>query len=556
MFQIGIDGIILSQVAELIHPVNEDVVHRCKYSYKRSLEDLAFAIVYGQKILKSGSLRPTNDPKTYSAPHLLSDIDRSDSSILDNLPKDDDLFGTRLLEKPEPRTDISEDLRVLEDCVRSDDDKQRFIEWLVREATLYFGKDDSVFEEKENPADYVYGHDPKYPYHTDRELQGSIAHDVISILDAQLPRSPKGYPDPYSRGARVEFITRNMLSLVTIMRSFELSADRHDLWRLPHVTRACIRLRETRTSGHHLKLRGFVVSHALFHALKRTPIDMPKELILNLCDLRADPKIADIRQLLGSVGQLAHSNDPARDQAAREINRKINSIDLSSNSEEGALTLAERSALRELRSIDKQEYEDKLFHVFEQLKPVRPQRGFVNWPGANPITYEALESALADFSKLIATEKRMTFWSSAGNRDHKWVENPESHGRNLLHVFLKARFGDQMDLFLEIAAGAGRIDLYLKFGKLSAVVELKMCGKGYSSTYAAHGEEQIVHYLENRDTSRGYLVIFDARMNDFGTALLDPPVSGKFTIGVRFVDVRPQVRKKAVAKQQDAKKEV
>jgi tetratricopeptide (TPR) repeat protein len=164
------------------------------------------------------------------------------------------------------------------------------------------------------------------------------------------------------------------------------------------------------------------------------------------------------------------------------------------------------------------------------VPPLQP----IPTPG-NPITYEALESALADFSKFIAADKRMAFWTSTVNNDHKWVEQPESRGKDFLHIFLKARFHGHMDVFEEIGAGAGRIDLYLKFGNgLSAVIELKMCGKGYSSTYAASGKEQIVHYLENRDTSRGYLVVFDARMEDFGKALLDAPVSGKFRGGRKW----------------------
>jgi len=382
MFRVGIDGIILSQSAELIHPVNEEILRRCAHSYRRSLEDLAFAIVYGEKILKNGSLRPTDDPGTYSAPRLLFDINGRDPSILDELPNDGDSWGTVLLEKPEHRKGISNDLRLIENCVRSEEDRERFIEWLVREAAYYFGKDNSVFEEQEDPAAYIYGHDPKRPYHTDRELQGSIADDVISILNARLPQSPHGYRDTYSLGARVEFITRNMLSLVTIMRSFELSAGRHDLWRLPHVTRASIRLREIGSSRHHLELRGFVVSHALFHALKNTPNHAPESLIANLCDLRADPKISEIRELLRFAAQLTHTSDEAREEGARKLNLEIKRINLSPASEKGELVLARQSALRELRTIHQQDYEDKLEHVFPQLKPGRRPGEFVDWPGA------------------------------------------------------------------------------------------------------------------------------------------------------------------------------
>jgi hypothetical protein len=34
-------------------------------------------------------------------------------------------------------------------------------------------------------------------------------------------------------------------------------------------------------------------------------------------------------------------------------------------------------------------------------------------------------------------------------------------------------------------------------GGLSIVLELKMCGGGYSSGYAASGEAQLVHYMDN-----------------------------------------------------------
>lgn len=76
-----------------------------------------------------------------------------------------------------------------------------------------------------------------------------------------------------------------------------------------------------------------------------------------------------------------------------------------------------------------------------------------------------------------------------------------------------------------------------------------VCRKTYSSTYTASGEEQIVHYYsENRDRNRGYPAVFDARMDDLGKVLLDAPVSGKFTIGECFIEVRPRVGRKATAK--------
>jgi len=382
MFRIGIDGIILSQSAELIYPVDEAILHDCAPSYRRCLEDLAFAIVYAEKILKNPFLRPTDDPQTFSAPHLLREIELRDQSILGELPVDPDIHGDQLLVIQDYRKEISKDLRLLEECVRTKPDQERFKEWLVREATLYFGKRPSVFEEKADPSEYEYGTKEGHGYHTNRELQSSISADVISILDAELPTSPRGQRDLYSHGARVEFITRNMLSLVTIMRSFDLSASRHDLWRLPHVTRACIGLQRLRNAGHQLRLRHVVVRHALYHALRDTPNDSPESLITNLCDLRQAPGIRVIREMLLSSGLFARGDDKAMEEAARQFNMNIQQISPSSISESDSVVLAKHSALRQFREVDQREYEKQLYDVFPQLKPGRGREFFDVSPSA------------------------------------------------------------------------------------------------------------------------------------------------------------------------------
>ena len=63
------------------------------------------------------------------------------------------------------------------------------------------------------------------------------------------------------------------------------------------------------------------------------------------------------------------------------------------------------------------------------------------------------------------------------------MENPEKRAQDLLHTFLKATFLDRINVFEELDAGAGRLDIYLQFqGGLSVILELKMCGHVYSST--------------------------------------------------------------------------
>jgi hypothetical protein len=104
-------------------------------------------------------------------------------------------------------------------------------------------------------------------------------------------------------------------------------------------------------------------------------------------------------------------------------------------------------------------------------------------------------------------------------------------------------FGDRVDIYAEAEAGAGRIDLALSFGGgLSVIVELKMCGARYSSTYAFSGSEQITHYMESMQKSLGYLLIFDARMRDFGKGIDPVTTIAGFTVVTQFIDVRPSIR--------------
>jgi hypothetical protein len=130
---------------------------------------------------------------------------------------------------------------------------------------------------------------------------------------------------------------------------------------------------------------------------------------------------------------------------------------------------------------------------------------------------------------------------------HKWIASPEARAQDLLHTFLKARMGERVEVYEELPTGAGRLDLYVKLEDgLAIVIELKMCGGTYSSAYAASGEEQIRHYMDNRKTHIGYLVVFDARVTLFGQALIDDH-SGPHTIVEIIVDVRNRVKQSSVS---------
>jgi tetratricopeptide (TPR) repeat protein len=184
-------------------------------------------------------------------------------------------------------------------------------------------------------------------------------------------------------------------------------------------------------------------------------------------------------------------------------------------------------------------------HAMDLLYRALKQGGTIILPSkpvVGPVTREEFEIALDDFRRLVSTSQRMAFWRKAG-KDYDWIERPEKLAQILLETSLRMRFGKRIDVFREIAAGAGRVDLYVKLtGELSILVELKMCGVRYSSSYAAEGEEQLIHYMDNVGTHLGYLVVVDGRVRTNGERLMSGK-AGPHTIFERLIDVNPHVKR-------------
>lgn len=164
---------------------------------------------------------------------------------------------------------------------------------------------------------------------------------------------------------------------------------------------------------------------------------------------------------------------------------------------------------------------------------------------STPIGRAEIEEALDAFGHHVSGEVRMTFWRASDKKggDHAWCAAPEQNGQTLLHTFLRGRFGDRIEAFQEVGAGAGRIDLLLQFDALKVIVELKLCGYRYSADYAAGGSDQLVHYMKARDVHLGYLLVFDARLDDFGDPL-DVAALAESTLKTVLIDVRPRVSKR------------
>lgn len=168
-------------------------------------------------------------------------------------------------------------------------------------------------------------------------------------------------------------------------------------------------------------------------------------------------------------------------------------------------------------------------------------------PGNNqieaPITIEIFKNALEDFSKSISTSSRMQFWKNQSGK-YKWSNSPEELAKHHLITGLETRFSKgAIEIIQERPVGAGKIDLYILLrGGTKIVLELKMCGGGYSSSYAISGEDQLLHYINNVETKLGFLIVFDGRKRDFSKGLKSFQSIGNITLHTLAIDIRPKVK--------------
>lgn len=184
--------------------------------------------------------------------------------------------------------------------------------------------------------------------------------------------------------------------------------------------------------------------------------------------------------------------------------------------------------------------------IQQTKKGIEPNNKFYQKEQSNDfvITLSDFESAIDDFKKNIEEKVRMSFWVGKKEAEdgHQYIENPETMAKTNFISFFNSRFGNNVRIIDECSAGAGFIDIYLIFSTFTVVVELKMCGHRYNSTYALSGKEQLKHYLDNSDSRLGYLLIFDSRIRDYSKYLNETIDNKNYTIITKAIDIRPKVK--------------
>jgi tetratricopeptide (TPR) repeat protein len=147
----------------------------------------------------------------------------------------------------------------------------------------------------------------------------------------------------------------------------------------------------------------------------------------------------------------------------------------------------------------------------------------------------------------ISQRSRMHLWKyDKKSKKYKWINHPEEEVKNLFMQGISQKyFANDFDIIEEVRVGPGKIDLYIIIGNiLKTIIELKICGGGYSSTYAISGEQQLSNYLDDKKISFGILIVFDGRIRDFSKGFTPQKmVNGKLIYTIT-VDMRPKNTKK------------
>jgi hypothetical protein len=321
-----VDGLTIMQAGELLLDVPSTTKIRSlgATTYIRSLEDLAFGLAYFDGLALAGSTgsmqwRGGESP----GPALLTRFPGLVRVVTAESAYSPDDF----LAMPSFRDLVAADLSVVDHAIKFA--VPYFKEWISREASTYLGSDPILAEDDVAPERYLFGYistadKPEYrEYMTDRELQDVIPLKVIRQLARFIPEDAR---HGASQQAVNEFVSRNLLQLVTIFRWRESLQDRipTTIATVPHSTRAAIsQARIERELPGWLETTRALIRPALVMALNTKPQNRD-QLIGRIVEIRDHAPIPRIRR---AVGSLLLEPSPARQKILLKDMRRLLSIE-------------------------------------------------------------------------------------------------------------------------------------------------------------------------------------------------------------------------------------
>jgi len=368
-FTLIVDGMIINSVGELLFEDRETkpIQSACAASYRRSLEDLAFAIVYATRLVTTRDFRPSLTKPNQEGQIVAARL----SEICEQRKYPAHIGNRKLLERSDTWKSIEADIQRFARLVAERRYEQYFRDYMLREGTKHLGESDTLFQDDFEPGKYEY-HVGR-PYYEDRQLQDALG-DATNILASYLPKHPASGTDPYAENALREFASRNVLSLITIMwEGYEVAKIQHSA-KMPHVLRALVGSdRVTNEGGTQNQglLRDFAVEHALIAVLKNRRPDNRDNMLAGLLDIRDDFPFKQIREVLDRYHLIHIEPGKEREIAARHVHRELKRLVAAPYIQPDKVQFMDWSAIRAVDGRRSGLYQEELHRVFPELDATR-----------------------------------------------------------------------------------------------------------------------------------------------------------------------------------------
>jgi hypothetical protein len=315
----GLDGITFQHAAELLLQCGTTATERrrCRQTYIECFEQVVFALLMSDRIALNDNLPRVGKDKPGES--LKPFLGRLVVPVRDNAPE---TWKQELLKSPEFEAKIKSWLSVLEEALLLK--RTAWENWIIREVSAdYFGTDLEIGSSQTPLTALKFKGEHYIAHHPAQDsTPKKFVHDLTEVVHRTFPRL---HVEPARVG---EFIERSALTHVVNYWKMNLDiADSQigDLVRLPHETRASIRLLELdapETSEADRK-RHQVLSCLMPFPMRHLMEDIKdrEKVIERLLGLRDLQPIPQIRERLRKVfGELEEGKSEPATKLCNEIN--------------------------------------------------------------------------------------------------------------------------------------------------------------------------------------------------------------------------------------------
>jgi hypothetical protein len=378
-FLLSLDNMTVSLVSDLLFDDGPPgvILHQCRRSYRRSLEDFAYAVVYGTRVATGRNFRKSASDQIDRRIALIDQLE----SVWEHQKFDESLKNGAALRDPRCQREIRTDLTLLDKSIQSRE--WAFREWMLYSAYRHLGDDESLQDNELPPEEYKYDIRAN-PYYREASLERAIAPLAVDRLSRYARQGILKDPSTPSENAVLHFVRGAVMSLVGVMHEYRISCSDLGLFRIPHVLRCVIQetAESYNESKHQQHLRNLVVQHVLATAFLEVPTIDKRSLVTVLIKLRDREPFPTIRHILENAGLIlanpSEGNEKAAERLAREIESKIDPL-IVWNEHFGVHQQAimreirspdDRTAWREIGNISAPAYEYLLYRLFPELDPL------------------------------------------------------------------------------------------------------------------------------------------------------------------------------------------